>query len=166
MFSRHVSLSHRPMKRLGLCLSRKPYPHHTGVSPTITNHYCMFLQNRVEILLMLWAVLSVHQCKIRRIDFASGAGRPSRESRTDVKPCLGFSFQENARAWLSDSARLLIISTPEDHIRPSHSYIALFPVRVLDFVVYCIRGSGATTRAYCRCLTGNHWLGPTELPFF
>jgi len=48
--------------------------HQTGVSHTITNHYCMFLRNHIEILLMFWAVLSVHQRKIGRIDFASGAG--------------------------------------------------------------------------------------------
>ena len=153
MFSRHVSLSHRPMKEMQkpscLCLSRER-THQTGGSRTITNHFCLFSaephRNSPDALGCV--ISSSTQDWAHRFC----VGRRISESRTDVKPCLGLSFQENARAWLSDNARLLIISTPEDHIRPSHSYITFLPVRALDFMVYCIRGSGATGPAYRRCM--------------
>lgn len=87
---------------------------------------------------------------------------PDVEDRRETLP--GPSLQENARAWLSDDARLMIISTPEDHIRPNHSYLTLFPVRALDLMVHCIRGSGATGRAYRRCMAWEPLAWSTDLP--
>ena len=82
-FSRHVSLSHYPTEEkaklaaIGNVPTQLRKAHQTGVSRTIADHCCMFPAewvNRIEILLMHRAVLSSHQRKIGRIDFASGAG--------------------------------------------------------------------------------------------
>jgi hypothetical protein len=177
-----VSLSHRPTRNVQnyVCPSQPciASPYSTGTYPHSAHGtrdrrlahdhqsllYACFLRNRIEILRMFWAVLSVHH-----------ASRAHRVGRPDVRvedrrknTAWAFTASPFKRECVRLNARLLIISTTEDHIRPSHSHITLFPIlnRALDFMVYCIRGSGATGRAYRRCMGREPLAWSTHLKLF